>query len=167
MDEGGEVFMKEKFSILIAEDDPGHFALIRRHLNKLGFRSRIIHFKDGREILDFLLKNEPGVTRDPRKNYLIILDIRMPKVDGVTVLKTIKNTENLCDIPVIMLTCSDDEEEIKKCRVLGCRDYVVKPTETIDFASVIRRVADSLLLSIIEVAELDKKIQQLRDRNAG
>ena len=81
--------MEEKVTILIAEDDDGHFSLIRKNLLRSGLTNEIIRFVDGQEALDFLFGNGEDSKRAPDSRYLLILDIRMPKVDGVKVLETI------------------------------------------------------------------------------
>ena len=81
-------------SILIADDDGGHARLIEKNLARGGLRNGIKRFDDGQSILDFLFQRGPGPHREPDAPYLILLDIRMPKVDGVEVLRQIKADRN-------------------------------------------------------------------------
>lgn len=145
--------MKRKYSILVAEDDDGHFVLIEKNLYRMGFRSRIHRFMDGQEILDFLFGTGEN-TRTDDESYLILLDIRMPKVDGVQVLERIKQDPDLKDLPVVMLTTSDSPHQIESCRKLGCSAYVVKPLEYDEFAASLEKVGQSFLLSILKFADI-------------
>jgi len=133
----GEI-MKEPDSILIAEDDPGHTALIRRNLKRCGIEKNVIYFSDGQEALDFLFQNGPGPKREKDKRYLLILDIRMPKVDGVEVLRQIKEDDHLKKLPVIILTTTDDPREIDSCYRLGCSNYIHKPINYEQFSQTIQ-----------------------------
>jgi CheY-like chemotaxis protein len=144
--------MKKEFSIIVAEDDAGHFTLIQKNLFRMGFRSRILHFTDGQQTLDYLFRQGQGPHRDYDKSYLLLLDIRMPKVDGIEVLRQVKADPDLRNIPVIMLTTSDEEQSIQRCRELGCSDYVVKPLDIPNFIQAIHKVGLSLLLSVVEMA---------------
>ncbi len=146
--------MRKEFSILVAEDDDGHFTLIRKNLFRMGFRSKLVRFADGQEALDFLFGRGDGPVREPDRNYLLLLDIRMPKVDGIEVLRQVKADPELRGIPVVMLTTTDDERAIQQCRDLGCSDYIVKPMDNIHFVQAIHKVGLSLLLSVVEMSHI-------------
>ena len=123
----------------------------------MGFRSKIIRFVDGQEALDFLFCRGEGPHRDRDRNYLLLLDIRMPKVDGIEVLRQVKADPQLHSIPVIMLTTTDDERAISQCRQLGCSDYVVKPLDNVHFVQAIHKVGLSLLLSVVEMSHIQEE----------
>ncbi len=142
--------METKFHILIAEDDDDHFSLIKKNLARIGFRMRIRRFRDGREILDFLMTTGRNDIVGKHKRFLLMLDIRMPKVSGVEVLEAIRGDEDLKDIPALMLTCSDDIQEIQRCRCLGVSDYIVKPIRTEQFRRAVERAGVAMLVSILE-----------------
>ena len=144
--------MRKHFSILVAEDEDGHFVLIKRFLREMGFKSRIHRFVDGQEALDFLLKYNKQKDKADQTNYLLLLDIRMPKVDGIEVLEQMKKHPKLKAIPVVMLTSSGSPSDIKRCAKMGCQDYVLKPLDGDDFRGVIKRVAATLLTSILETS---------------
>lgn len=144
--------MKKEFSILIAEDDQGHFRLIKRHLNRFGFKSNIYHFADGAALLDFLYNRRGGAGKKAGVNYLLLLDIRMPKVDGIEVLRQIKQDDNLWNLPVIMLTSSNDTKEITQCVALGCSEYIIKPLKYDSFEDTMQRVVDSLIYSMVDIS---------------
>ena len=126
--------------ILIVEDDEGHAILIRQNLEAIGLTNPIEHFQNGQSALDFLLRRGNGKVREPRREYLVLLDIRMPKVDGIEVLRQIKADPELRKLPVIMLTTTDDSREVDRCHQLGCSVYIQKPVDSEKFADAIRRL---------------------------
>ncbi|MBT3233255.1 MAG: response regulator [Calditrichaeota bacterium] len=140
--------MKNELVILLAEDDEGHATLIKRNLNRAGISNQIICFKDGQETLDFLFREGPGQHRESGKPYLLILDIRMPKIDGVQVLERLKRDPELKKIPVVMLTTTDDPREVDRCHRLGCSSYLTKPVDYERFVIAIRQLG--LFLSIVQ-----------------
>ncbi len=138
-------------TILIAEDDDGHAELIRDLLEEVGVRNLTHRFRDGQEVLDYLAAHgdpQPQVGH----RYLLLLDIRMPRVNGVEVLRRLKADPRLKDIPVIMLTTSDSPREIQECYHLGCSCYVAKPVEFGRFAEVLRQLG--LFLMIVHLPKL-------------
>jgi len=145
--------MRKEAIILIAEDDDGHFALVRKNLQRSGIWNEVIRFADGQEALDFLFRQGPGPHREASKEYLLLLDIRMPKVDGVELLEKIKQDPELRKIPVIMLTTTDDPREVERCHSLGCSIYIVKPVEYEEFIDAIRKIG--LFLSVVEVPRIN------------
>lgn len=124
-------------TILIVEDDEGHAILIRENLEAAGVRSAIEHFIDGQAILDFFAADPKSRRPGP---YLVLLDIRMPKVDGIEVLRRLKSDPELSRLPVIMLTTTDDAREVTRCYELGCNGYIQKPVDYDRFAEAIRRL---------------------------
>ncbi|HKL33827.1 MAG TPA: response regulator [Tangfeifania sp.] len=144
--------MKKELKIILAEDDEGHASLIKRNLKRAGLMNEIIHFKDGKETLDFLFdeKKEKEQVKDIAS--LLLLDIKMPKVDGIEVLRRVKQDEKLKKMPVIMITTTDDPREIEKCHELGCSSYIAKPIDYDKFVAAIRQLG--LFLLIVEVPEL-------------
>ena len=123
-------------TILIVDDDEGHAILIRENLEAAGLRNRIEHFRDGQAILDFFARR-PVRAAD---TYLLLLDIRMPKVDGIEVLRRLKADPALAKLPIIMLTTTDDTREVERCYELGCNVYIQKPVDYERFAEAIRRL---------------------------
>jgi len=123
-------------TILIVDDDEGHAILIRENLEAAGLTNRIQHFPDGQAILDFFFaRRPPGAD-----TFLVLLDIRMPKVDGIQVLRQLKADPDLRTLPVIMLTTTDDIREVERCYQLGCNGYIQKPVDYEKFAEAIRRI---------------------------
>ena len=150
--------MKKEVVILIAEDDEGHASLIRKNLNRAGITNEIQHFKDGQEILDFLMGDNNGHHRKSGTAYLLLLDIRMPKVDGVEVLRRVKQDEELRKIPVIMITTTDDPREVENCHRLGCSNYITKPINYDKFVESIKQLG--LFLMVVEVPKLNGEMKQ-------
>ena len=118
-----KITLRKETVILIAEDDKGHYLLTKNYLRKAGIENDILWFKDGQEVLDFLL-NEP---KGGKRGYLLLLDIRMPKLDGVEVLKRLKENSLQENLAVIMLTTSEDHELAALCYEQGCFAHIVKP----------------------------------------
>lgn len=143
--------MKENTVILIAEDDTGHFELVKRNLWLSCADNEILHFKDGQQILDFLFCTGNGAKREENGRYLLLLDIRMPKVDGHEVLRRIKEDHELKKIPVIMLTTTDEEGEIDSCYELGCSFYIVKPADYTRFMWAIENLGAFFSLQGVRV----------------
>lgn len=141
--------MNKEVIILIAEDDEGHAGLIQKNLSRAGIANRIIHFRDGQEVIDFLYFNGDGPHRKSGDAYILLLDIRMPKLDGVEVLKIIKGDAELRKIPIIMITTTDDPREVENCHKLGCSNYITKPIEYDSFVNSIRQLG--LFLSVVQV----------------
>lgn len=147
--------MEKEVTILIAEDDDGHAALIRKNLQRAGIHNEIVRFTDGQDAIDFLFAGGGGggPHRQHGAPYILLLDIRMPKVDGVEVLRRIKADRELCKLPVIMLTTTDDPREIEKCHEMGCSSYITKPIVYDNFVYAIRQLG--MFLQIVEVPKLD------------
>jgi len=139
--------------ILIAEDDPGHARLIEKNLTRGGLNNSIQRFTNGQQVLDFLFRQGAGPHRVLDTPYLLLLDIRMPQVDGVEVLRKLKADAELRKIPVIMLTTTDDPREVERCHQIGCSSYVVKPVNYERFAEAVKNLG--LYISLVEVPEID------------
>lgn len=141
----------EKFKelvILIAEDDDGHAELIQSALVESGICNEINRFSNGAEIWDFLC-NPQNQKANNHKHYLLLLDINMPKMDGIEVLRLIKSDNKLKEIPVIMLTTTDDPREVEKCYQIGCNNYITKPVGFANLAKTLKHIG--LFLQIIKV----------------
>lgn len=148
--------MNRDVIILIADDDAGHVRLIEKNLIRAGLSNPIERFENGQAILDFLFRRaSDGRVRSPEKPYLLLLDIRMPQVDGVEVLRQIKGDTDLRKMPVIMLTTTDDPREVQRCHELGCNNYIVKPVDYDKFAEAIRQLG--LFITLVQVPEIDVK----------
>ena len=131
--------MSEKpFNILLIEDDQGHAELVIRNLNKHKIVNQIYHVTNGEEALAFLF--HLGDFLDPAsypRPDVILLDLRLPKIDGLEVLKKIKSDEALASIPVIVLTTSRAEGDIEKAYKYHANSYLVKPIDYLDFNNLL------------------------------
>jgi len=147
--------MQKEVCILIAEDDDGHASLIERNLRRAGVHNRIERFVDGQQVLDYLHQQEAKASdaeRTKDEAFLLLLDINMPKRDGIDVLTEVKMSPVLRKIPVIMITTTDDPREVDKCHQLGCNSYVTKPVEYEGFVNAIRQLG--LFLMVVEVPKV-------------
>ena len=141
--------MNKEVIITVAEDDPGHMALLKMNFKRSGILNDVIHFENGKETLDFFFMEGDGPHMEPGSSYLLLLDIRMPKVDGIEVLKKIKGNEATRKIPIIVITTTDDPDEINRCYDLGCNIYIVKPVQYDDFVNAVKQLG--LFLMVMEV----------------
>jgi CheY-like chemotaxis protein len=139
--------------ILLAEDDEGHAYLVQQNLVDAGLSNKIVHARDGQEALDFIHCAGTHQGRVPNGPLLLLLDINMPRVDGVEVLRRLKADPKTAELPVIVLTTTDDPREVKRCYDLGCSSYVTKPVDYDRFVEAIRRLG--LFLSIVKVPRED------------
>ncbi len=136
-------------TIVIVDDDDGHAILIRENLSSAGLNNPVEHFRDGQAALDFFFNRQKRTAGTDGKRYLILLDIRMPKVDGIEVLRRIKADPELKVLPIIMLTTTDDAREVARCHQLGCSVYIQKPVDYDRFAEAIRRLG--LFVTLMQV----------------
>lgn len=141
--------MNHSPTILIVDDDEGHAILIRENLEMAGLKNTTRHFRDGQAILDFFFDREGKVMRGHDGTYLVLLDIRMPKVDGIEVLRRLKADPVLHRLPVIMLTTTDDTREVERCHELGCNVYIQKPVDYDKFAEAIQRLGMFVSLLLV------------------
>jgi two-component system response regulator len=122
--------------ILLVEDNPDHVELILRTLRGNNLLNQVHVVTNGEEALDFLYRR--GKYSDAPRPVLILLDIKLPRVDGIEVLRRIKADPELRSIPVVMLTTSADEQEIVESYSCGANSYIVKPLDFDQFAKAIK-----------------------------
>jgi two-component system response regulator len=126
--------------ILLVEDSPHDAELTLRALRKHNLANRVFHAKDGAEALEFIFATgayaERKVENGPK---VIMLDLKLPKVDGLEVLRRIKNNDQVRHIPVVMLTSSREDRDLEECYALGVNSYIVKPVE---FESFVKAVSE-------------------------
>jgi len=138
--------MTELATVLIAEDDAGHFALVKKNLWRCCPVRDIFHFRDGEELIRYLMDPQAPLRIASGRNYLLLLDLRLPKIDGIEVLERIKVDPELRKIPVIVLTTSQDETDINRCYELGCSAYVNKPVDYTEFMETVETLGAVLSL---------------------
>ena len=119
--------------ILYAEDNPADAELTLRAFKKQRLSNAVVWVKDGQEALDYLFREGPYAGRVNGHPHLVLLDLKMPKVDGLEVLRRVKSSPKLKFIPVVMLTSSAEEVDIVRSYELGVNSYIVKPVEFDNF----------------------------------
>ncbi|WP_233863359.1 response regulator [Paraburkholderia adhaesiva] len=138
----------ERVSIVLIEDDDGHATLVQRNLRRSGISNGFVRFSDGQQALDYFF-GSPGAdssvapdvpSREDLANFVVLLDLRMPRVDGFEVLRRLKADPLTAAVPVIVLTTTDDPREIERCYELGCNVYITKPVEYGAFIEAVRRL---------------------------
>jgi CheY-like chemotaxis protein len=141
----------EPILIVLVEDDDGHANLVERNLKRAGLSNGVERLKDGQEALDFVRGNGTFAGKNVHRPLLLLLDIKMPRVDGVEVLRQLKSDPRTASVPVIMLTTTDDPREIERCYELGCSVYITKPVEYQGLVEAIKRLG--LFLQVVRVPE--------------
>ncbi len=127
--------------IVMVEDNPNDAELITRALRKHNLANRIVHLKDGAEALEFLLPPGDQVHQfDSDVPRVVLLDIKLPKIDGIEVLRMMKSDERTKDIPVVILTSSNEDRDIKEAYRLGVNSFVTKPIKFEEFAAVVAKL---------------------------
>lgn len=124
--------------IVLAEDDANDAELTSLALRSNKLANEIIRTRDGAETLDYLYQRGAYEKREPGNPALVLLDLKMPRVDGIEVLRAIKSDPDLRTIPVVVLTSSREEPDLKLCYELGVNAYVVKPVEFAEFVEAVK-----------------------------
>jgi CheY-like chemotaxis protein len=133
--------------ILLVEDNPDDATLVIRELRKKNLGNKLIHLEDGAEALDFLFgRNKYDERNVDDKPKLILLDLKMPKVDGLQVLREIRSNESTKYIPVVVMTSSKEEKDIVDSYSLGVNAYVVKPVGFDNFSQAVSELGFFWLL---------------------
>ncbi|MDQ2821858.1 MAG: response regulator [Pseudomonadota bacterium] len=125
--------------ILLVEDNPHDLELTLIALSKSQLANQVVICRDGAEALDYLLCRGEYASRSAGNPAVVLLDLKLPKVDGLEVLKTVRETPMLRSMPVVMLTSSKEEQDLVRSYELGVNAYVVKP---VDFTEFVRAIAD-------------------------
>ena len=125
--------------ILLVEDNPNDLELTLIALEKSQLANEVIIVRDGAEALDYLMCRGEYANRQAGNPAVVLLDLKLPKVDGLEVLREIRTTNGLKSTPVVMLTSSKEEQDLLRSYELGVNAYVVKP---VDFAEFVRAIAD-------------------------
>ena len=132
--------MNQLKRILLVEDDPNDLELALEGLSEYNLLNQIVVARDGQEALDYLYRKGRFESRPEGNPILILLDIKMPKVDGLTVLKQIRSDVNLRMIPVVILTSSKEERDVIEGYRLGVNAFVVKPVVFHSFVDAVKQV---------------------------
>ena len=142
-----------RVEVLLVEDNPHDAEMTIRALKKVNLANQLIHVKNGAEALDFIFARGAFAEREiENKPRVILLDIKMPKVDGIEVLRQIKSNDTTRMIPVVIMTSSKEEQDIITSYNLGVNSYVVKPVDFEGFAKAVSELGCYWLL-INQLAE--------------
>lgn len=127
----------EPLLILLVEDEPAHAEIVKRNFEGFRMANRLIHVSDGQAALDYLYhRDEFSDPETSPRPSLILLDLRLPKVDGLEILKAVKTDPELSRIPVVVLTTSSAEADLVKAYDFHANSYLVKPVDFTQFVSL-------------------------------
>lgn len=139
--------MEHQIEIVLVEDNPNDAEMTLRALQKKHIANRIVHLKDGAQAMDFFFGKGEFEGRDVNAvPKVILLDLKMPKVDGIEVLRNLKSHQATKTIPVVVLTSSKEDPDIKICYELGVNSYIVKPVGFENFLKAISELGFYWLL---------------------
>jgi CheY-like chemotaxis protein len=141
--------MTTPVTIIMIEDDEGHARLIERNIRRSGVNNDIIPFSNGTEAVNYLFGSDGSGQTHKGRALLILLDLNLPDMTGIDILRQIRENKILKSTPVVVLTTTDDSQEIKRCYELGCNVYITKPVNYESFANAIRQLG--LFFSVIQV----------------
>lgn len=127
----------EPVVILLVEDDQAHAEIVRRNLEEFRIANQLEHVGDGQAALDYLRGEGRWSGLNPPRPHVILLDLRLPRIDGLEVLRTIKADKALCSIPVVVLTTSDAEADMTRAYESHVNSYLVKPLDLDQFVGLI------------------------------
>ena len=127
-----------EIEVLLVEDNARDAELALRALRKRHLANKVVHVQDGAEALDFLFGRGAYAGRDTNQHpKVVLLDLKLPKVDGLEVLRVIKNDEHTKTIPVVVMTSSREQRDLVESYQLGVNSYIVKPVEFDNFAAAV------------------------------
>jgi CheY-like chemotaxis protein len=135
---GENLMQGEPVVILLVEDDQAHAEIVRRNLEGFGIANRLEHVSDGQAALDYLQCQGRWNSGNAPRPHVILLDLRLPKVDGLGVLKIIKADTKLSSIPVVVMTTSDAESDMASAYDSHVNSYLVKPLDLDQFVNMIK-----------------------------
>jgi len=132
--------MSTPVTIIMIEDDDGHARLIERNIRRSGVNNKILPFTSGTEAVRYLFGSDGSGFDHKGEALLILLDLNLPDMSGIDILRRVKENKFLKSTPVVVLTTTDDAYEVKRCYELGCNVYVTKPVNYESFANAIRQL---------------------------
>ncbi len=137
--------------IAMIEDDEGHARLIEKNLRRAGVHNEIVILNDGANALSYLFGPDGSGAVNKGRPLLVLLDLNLPDMSGIDILKRIKENEHLRVSPVVVLTTTDDKSEIQRCYDLGCNVYVTKPVDYEKFANAIQQFG--MFMYVMQIPE--------------
>src|SRR5260221_4995808 len=140
--------MSKAVKIIMIEDDEGHARLIERNIRRTGVNTDIVPCSNDTAAASYLFGSDGTGTDHKGEALLILLDLNLPDMTGIDILRRVKESKCLKCTPVVVLTTTDDSQEIKRCYELGCNVYITKPVNYESFANAIRQLG--LFFSVIQ-----------------
>lgn len=137
-------------TILLIEDDEGHAMLVQMNLRDAGLNNPIKHINNGRTALEYVKQLQ---TQEQTAPLVVLLDINLPEVDGFTVLAQLKSNPVTRKIPVVVLTSTDNPQEINRCYELGCNIFLRKPVDYTSFTHAIQQLG--MFLAVVEIPDTE------------
>jgi CheY-like chemotaxis protein len=144
--------MTQPVTIAMVEDDEGHARLIEKNLRRAGVHNTIVPLADGASAITFLFGSDGSGLVNKGRPLLILLDLNLPDMSGIDILKRLKENEHLRVLPVVVLTTTDDRSEIQHCYDLGCNVYITKPVDYEKFANAVQQFG--LFMYVMQVPEV-------------
>lgn len=132
--------MRKLRKILLVEDNSNDVELTLEALADYRIANEVVVLRDGEEALDYLFRRGPFAAREPDHPAVMLLDLKMPKVDGLSVLRIVKADPDLRLVPIVMLTSSREERDLVDSYQLGVNAYVVKPVDFAQFVDSVKQV---------------------------
>ncbi len=133
-------------NILVVDDDEGHGELLRRHLRRGGISHPVVTLTSGSLALDYIFRRCAAAAPPCEAQLLVLLDINMPGIDGFEVLRQIRSDPATRQIPVLMLTTTENQREINRCYESGCNLYLTKSVNPTEIVEAVRRQSDCLAM---------------------
>ena len=143
--------MTQPVTIAMIEDDEGHARLIEKNLRRAGVSNAIVPLTDGARAIRYLFGPDGSGIAHKGRPLLVLLDLNLPDMSGIDILKRLKENEHLRLSPVVVLTTTDDHVEIRRCYDLGCNVYITKPVDYEKFAHAIQQFG--LFMYVMQVPE--------------
>jgi CheY-like chemotaxis protein len=143
--------MTQHITIAMVEDDEGHARLIEKNLRRAGIHNEIVPLADGASAIAFLFGPDGSGLVNKGRPLLVLLDLNLPDMSGIEILKRLKENEHLRVSPVVVLTTTDDKSEIQRCYDLGCNVYITKPVDYEKFAHAIQQLG--LFVYVMKIPE--------------
>ena len=141
--------MSQPVTIIMIEDDEGHARLIERNIRRSGVNNEIVPFTNGTAAVNYLFGRDGTGNDHKGRALLILLDLNLPDMTGIDILRRVRENRYLKTAPVVVLTTTDDSQEIKRCYDMGCNVYITKPVNYDSFANAIRQLG--LFFPVIQV----------------
>jgi CheY-like chemotaxis protein len=143
--------MTQPVTIAMVEDDEGHARLIEKGLRRAGVHNEIVPLANGASAINFLFGADGSGLVNRGRSLLVLLDLNLPDMSGIEILRRLKANEHLRLAPVVVLTTTDDKSEIQLCYDLGCNVYITKPVDYEKFANAIKQLG--MFMYVMQVPE--------------